>query len=108
VRGLAFYDGGNLRRGAVTVTKRDEDAIREIELQFNEAWGQHDANGMVASLSDDAQFVTVNGAWTKTRADYLELMRRRHSPRDILRQLMPLFLEAPKPALDHLTAGSQR
>jgi uncharacterized protein (TIGR02246 family) len=77
---LAFYDGGNLRRGAATVTKTDEDAIREIELQFNEAWGRHDANGMVASLSDDAQFITVNGAWTKTRADYLELMTRLHGP----------------------------
>jgi uncharacterized protein (TIGR02246 family) len=56
----------------------DEDAIREIELQFNDAWGRHDADGMVESLADDAQFVTVNGAWTKTRAEYLELMGRLH------------------------------
>jgi uncharacterized protein (TIGR02246 family) len=56
----------------------DEDAIREIEMRFNEAWGRHDADGMVESLADDAQFVTVNGAWTKTRADYLDLMRRLH------------------------------
>jgi hypothetical protein len=51
----------------------DEDAIREMELRFNEAWGRHDAGGMVESLTDDAQFVTVNGAWTKTRAEYLDL-----------------------------------
>ena len=51
------------------MTTTDEDAIREIELQFNEAWGRHNADDMVASLSDDAQFVTVNGAWTKSRAD---------------------------------------
>jgi uncharacterized protein (TIGR02246 family) len=56
----------------------DEDAIREIELRFNEAWGRHDAGGMVESLMDDAQFVTVNGAWTKTRAEYLDLMQRLH------------------------------
>jgi uncharacterized protein (TIGR02246 family) len=56
----------------------DEDAIREIEMRFNEAWGRHDADGMVESLAGDAQFVTVNGAWTKTRADYLDLMRRLH------------------------------
>jgi uncharacterized protein (TIGR02246 family) len=62
------------------MTKADEDAIREIELQFNEAWGRHIAEDMVASLSDDAQFVTVNGAWTKTRADYLDLMTRLHGP----------------------------
>ena len=62
-------DGGSM-------TKADEDAIREIELRFNEAWGRHDADAMVESLADDAQFVTVNGAWTKTRADYLNLMQR--------------------------------
>jgi hypothetical protein len=33
---------------------------------------------MVESLPDDVQFVTVNGAWTKTRADYLDLMQRLH------------------------------
>ena len=66
----------------VTMMKTDEDAIRAIELQFNEAWGRHDANGMVGSLIDDAQFVTVNGAWTKTRADYLNLMQRLHGPTD--------------------------
>jgi uncharacterized protein (TIGR02246 family) len=60
------------------MTKADEDAIREIESVFNEAWGRHDADAMVESLTDDAQFVTVNGAWTKTRADYLNLMQRLH------------------------------
>ncbi len=49
----------------VAILANAEDAIREIELQFNEAWGRHDADGMVASLADDAQFITVNGAWTK-------------------------------------------
>jgi len=48
------------------MTKVDEDAIREIESQFNEAWDRHDPVGMVASMADDAQFVTVNGAWTAT------------------------------------------
>jgi uncharacterized protein (TIGR02246 family) len=60
------------------MAKTDEDAIREIELRFNDAWGRHDADGMVESLADDAQFVTVNGAWTKTRAEYLDLMGRLH------------------------------
>jgi hypothetical protein len=60
------------------MAKADEDAIREIELRFNDAWGRHDVHGMVESLADDAQFVTVNGAWTKTRAEYLDLMGRLH------------------------------
>jgi uncharacterized protein (TIGR02246 family) len=61
-------------------SKADEDAIRDIAFRFNEAWGRHDADSMVESLADEAQFVTVNGAWTKTRADYLDLMRRLHGP----------------------------
>jgi uncharacterized protein (TIGR02246 family) len=60
------------------MSKIDENAIREIEFRFNQAWGRHDAEGMVESLADDAQFVTVNGAWTKTRAEYVNLMQRLH------------------------------
>ena len=60
------------------MSKADEDAICEIELRFNEAWGRHDADGMVESLAEDAQFVTVNGAWTRSRADFLDLMKRLH------------------------------
>ena len=60
------------------MTKADEDAIREIELRFNEAWGRHDADAMVESLADDAQFVTVNGAWITTRTDCLDLIQRLH------------------------------
>jgi hypothetical protein len=51
------------KTGEVMMTKADEDAIREIELRFNQAWGRHDPDAMVESLVDDAQFVTVNGAW---------------------------------------------
>ena len=29
------------------MTKADEDAIWEIQLRFNEAWGRHDPVGMV-------------------------------------------------------------
>ena len=46
--------------GEIIVTKADEDAIREIELRFNQAWGRHDADAMIESLVEDAQFVTVN------------------------------------------------
>jgi uncharacterized protein (TIGR02246 family) len=69
---------GPRRDGKVIMTKADEDAIREIELRFNEAWGRHDPDGMVESLLDDAQVITVNGAWSKTRAEFRDLMRRLH------------------------------
>ena len=60
------------------MSKSDEDEIRDIELRFNQAWGRHDPDGMIESLVDDAQFVTVNGAWTKTRDGFRDLMRRLH------------------------------
>ena len=56
----------------------DEDAIRQIETRFNDAWNRHDPGGMVESLTDDGQFVTVNGAWMRTRAEFLGLMQRLH------------------------------
>jgi len=89
------------------MAKADEDAIREIELRFNDAWGRHDADGMVESLTNDAQFVTVNGAWTKTRADYLELMTRLHGPNGPFRKstretpIMHVRFLAPDVAMMH-------
>ena len=62
------------------MSEADENAIREIELRFNDAWGRHDPDGMVESLAEDAQFVTVNGAWSRTRAEFRDLMRRLHGP----------------------------
>ena len=56
----------------------DEDAIRQIETRFNDAWNRHDPAGMVESLTVDGQFVTVNGVWMKTRAEFLGLMQRLH------------------------------
>ena len=56
----------------------DEAAIVEIETRYNDAWNRHDPGGMVESLTDDGQFVTVNGVWIKTRAEFLSLMQRLH------------------------------
>ena len=56
----------------------DEDLIREIEHRFNAAWDAHDPDAMAVSLSDDAQFITVNGAWTTTRGGFRDLMQRLH------------------------------
>jgi uncharacterized protein (TIGR02246 family) len=56
----------------------EETAIRQIEARFNDAWNRHDPDGMVESLTDDGQFVTVNGVWMKTRSEFLGLMQRLH------------------------------
>jgi uncharacterized protein (TIGR02246 family) len=65
-------------RGSNIINRADEDAIREPENQFNAAWDRHDPEGMAASLVDDAQFITVNGAWTTTRYGFRDLMARLH------------------------------
>ena len=58
----------------------DEDAIRELEHRFNAAWDAHDPDALAESLVDDAQFITVNGAWTTSRAGFRDLMARLHGP----------------------------
>ena len=40
--------------------------------------GPDSRDQLIESLADAAQFVTVNGAWTTNRADYLDLMQRLH------------------------------
>ena len=60
------------------MTSSDEDAIRDIEHRFNAAWDAHDPDRMAESLADDAQFITVNGAWTTTRGGFRDLMQRLH------------------------------
>ena len=60
------------------MSRADEDAIRELENQFNAAWDRHDPEGLAESLADDAQFITVNGAWTTTRNGFRDLMARLH------------------------------
>jgi uncharacterized protein (TIGR02246 family) len=56
----------------------DEDAIRALEHRFNAAWDAHDPQRMAEALADDAQFITVNGAWTTTRDGFRDLMARLH------------------------------
>ena len=60
------------------MTPADEAAIRDLEHRFNAAWNAHDPDAIAESLSDDAQFITVNGAWTTSRAGFRDLMARLH------------------------------
>jgi uncharacterized protein (TIGR02246 family) len=56
----------------------ENEAIRRIEARFNDAWNRHDPDGMVESLTDDGQFVTVNGVWMTNRGEFLKLMQKLH------------------------------
>jgi uncharacterized protein (TIGR02246 family) len=62
------------------MSQSDEDAIRELEHRFNEAWNTHDPDGLVESLVDNAQFITVDGAWSTSREGFRALMERLHGP----------------------------
>ncbi len=83
----------------------DEEAIRDIENRFNHAWNAHKPAEMIESLVEDAQFVTVNGVWVKSRAAFKELLERlhggplKHTRRETL-DLQVRFL-APSIALVH-------
>ncbi len=56
----------------------ENEAIRLIEARFNDAWNRHDPDGLVESLTDDGQFVTVNGVWMTNRGEFLKLMQKLH------------------------------
>ena len=75
----------------------DEDAIRELEQRFNAAWGAHDPDALAEPLVDDAQFITVNGAWTTSRAGFRELMQRLHGATGPYRSSTCLLYTSPSP-----------
>jgi uncharacterized protein (TIGR02246 family) len=62
------------------MSQSDEDLIRELEHRFNAGWNAHDPDAIAESLADDAQFITVNGAWTTSRQGFRDLMQRLHGP----------------------------
>lgn len=68
------------------MSQADEDAIRATEDRFNAAWNRHDPDAMAEALADDAQFITVNGAWTTTRGGFRDLMQRLHGPNGPFRE----------------------
>ena len=61
-----------------SMSRADESAIRDLEHRFNAAWDAHGPEGLSESLVDDAQFITVNGAWTTSREGFRDLMQRLH------------------------------
>ena len=54
------------------MSQSDEDLIREL----NAAWDRHDPEGLAEAFTDDAHFITVNGAWTTSRQGFRDLMQR--------------------------------
>ena len=59
---------------------RRQSASQIRVLKTIAAWDRHDPEGLSEALADDAQFITVNGAWTTSREGFRDLMRRLHGP----------------------------
>src|SRR5688500_7477363 len=57
----------------------DEAAIKRIEQFWDDNWNRHDPKGMAALLTEDADFVNVNGEWFKGRSAFQALMTRAHA-----------------------------
>ena len=56
----------------------DEEAVKNIERQWDDAWNRHDPKALAALLSEDADFVNVTGTLYKGRDAFEKLMARTH------------------------------
>ena len=50
--------------------KTDEAAVRDIPQAFAAAWAKHDGHQLANIMSEDVDFVNVNGEWLHGRADF--------------------------------------
>ncbi len=48
----------------------DEQAVREVIVNFGEAWNRHDADAILALFTDDADWINVAGNWWHGRAEH--------------------------------------
>lgn len=89
----------NTQLAVSTPSTADEQSIRDIEDRFNIAWNRHQPKEMVESLIEDAQFVTVNGVWMKSREAFRELVERLHNGplKDTSRETLELQIRFPVP-----------
>jgi len=57
----------------------DENAIREIEARWDEAWNRNDVKALSSLVADDVRFVNVAGQVLASRAEFEALQSRTHS-----------------------------
>jgi uncharacterized protein (TIGR02246 family) len=51
-------------------SKADEAAVRNVPRAFAAAWAKHDGNLLAKTMSDDVDFVNVDGDWLHGRRDF--------------------------------------
>jgi ketosteroid isomerase-like protein len=57
---------------------KDQEAIKEIEVHWQEAWNRHDMKALAALASEDVDFITVAATWLKGRAEFESHHARLH------------------------------
>lgn len=57
---------------------KDQEAIKEIEAHWQDAWNRHDMKAFAALVSEDVDFITVAGIWLKGRAEFESHHARMH------------------------------
>jgi uncharacterized protein (TIGR02246 family) len=57
----------------------DENAIREIQSRWDDAWNRHDAKALSALVAEDVRFVNVAGQVLTGRGEFEALQARTHA-----------------------------
>jgi uncharacterized protein (TIGR02246 family) len=57
----------------------DEQAIKEIQRRWDEAWNKHDIQAFGAVVAEDVRFVNVAGVVLTGRAEFERLQTRTHA-----------------------------
>lgn len=64
---------------AISATKQDEQAIRDLETKWELAWNHHDVKGMVSTYAPDSDAVNLAGEWFKGRPEFEKSLEELHS-----------------------------
>jgi uncharacterized protein (TIGR02246 family) len=60
-------------------TPADEEAIRELQARWDDAWSRHDIKALRALDAEDIRFVNVAGVVLNGRAEFEKLQTRTHA-----------------------------
>src|SRR5215813_14096369 len=63
----------------LSATPADEDAIRELQARWDDAWNRHDLKALSALVAEDVRFVNVAGQVLTGRGQFEALQSRTHA-----------------------------
>jgi uncharacterized protein (TIGR02246 family) len=57
---------------------KDKEAIKNIALNWQDSWNQHDMKAIAALVAEDVDLITVGGTWLKSRREFEEDHAKSH------------------------------